>query len=99
MNRNELILSLTNMAMDQLTDPEVVEMCPLDYGAELSEDHLNFVWDRIYDAYEGRDDMELLELWQQITEREGADILARWMSGESDTLPTQPSIEPKPILN
>jgi hypothetical protein len=86
--RHDLLATLASLAMEQLTDEEIMKMCPSDYGDELSEDHMNYVWDKLYTDYDRMDDAELYDFWEQVQEAIGRETMARWMDGESDEEPT-----------
>lgn len=92
-SRHDLLVALANLALDELSDEEIVELSPVDYGPEVTEDHLNYMWDQLYTNYDKMDDMELLEFWNKITAAKDAEIMARWMAGESDE---EPNVIPNP---
>lgn len=91
--RHELLVALANLALDQLSDEDIIGMCPEDYGDEVTEDHLNYLWDKLYTQYDGMDDFELYSLWERVKEATDREIMQRWMDGESDE---EPVVIPSP---
>ena len=86
-SRHDLIVTLANLSLDEMTDEEIVRMCPTDYGGEVTEDHLNYLWDMLYTDYERMSDDELYSLWERVKEAKDREIMQRWMDGESDEEP------------
>lgn len=52
--------ALANRLLDQATDEEIIDLCPHDYGAAITDDHRLYFWDLCYDDYYG---MEADQLW------------------------------------
>lgn len=57
-------VAMANYRLDEMTDAEIMALCPRDYGDTVTEDHLNLVWDRLYTELENLDDMELLNMYE-----------------------------------
>lgn len=97
-DRHTILVALTNMAVDQLSDKEIIQMCPGDYGSEVSEDHLNFLWDKLYTDYNRLDDIGLYELFLQVERALLGQELDAYLSGESDTEPAE-MVDPERTLH
>lgn len=91
--RHDMLVTLANTALDQLEDSEIIELCPSDYGGEVTEDHLNYLWDKFYTDYNNMDDEELYRFWDRIQEASARELLTKWMEGESDE---EPIVVPNP---
>lgn len=97
-DRHPILVALTNMAMDQLSDAEIIKMCPEDYGSEISEDHLNYLWDKLYTDYDRLDDIGLYELFLQVERAILGQELDEYLSGASDHEPTE-MLDPERTLH
>lgn len=85
--RHDIIVTLANLSMDAMTEEEIIRLCPADYGSEVTDDHLNYIWDVIYTEYDEMGDDELHQLVQRIEDERRRGIMSRWMEGESDEEP------------
>lgn len=59
-----MCVAMANYRLDEMTDSEILALCPKDYGDTVTEDHLNLVWDRLYTELERLDDLELLNMYE-----------------------------------
>ena len=57
-------VAMANYRLDEMTDAEITALCPKDYGDEVTEDHLNLVWDMLYTELERLDDFEILNMYE-----------------------------------
>jgi hypothetical protein len=59
-----MMVAMANFRLDEMTDAEIVALCPKDYGDAVTDDHLNLVWDKLYTELERLDDIELLNMYE-----------------------------------
>lgn len=61
---HSMMVAMANYRLDEMTDAEIIALCPKDYGIEVTEDHLNLVWDRLYTELERLDDFEIYSMYE-----------------------------------
>ena len=61
--RHYLLARLASRQLVGLTDYEIIRRCPESYGELITFDHLNLVWDRLYDALDKHWTITLLFSW------------------------------------
>ena len=57
-------VAIADYRLEDMTDEQIINVCPLDYGTEITDDHLNLVWDRLYTELDNLDEIELLTLYE-----------------------------------
>lgn len=67
-DRHTMISSLASHHLNQMDNEQILRECPLDYGAEITPDHLNFVWDSLYTEFEELETLDLAYLFEQLVE-------------------------------
>jgi hypothetical protein len=61
--RHRLLADLADIRLKAMTDEEIILFCPPFYGDEVTYDHLNLVWDRLYDQMNTLSTMTLVLMW------------------------------------
>ena len=51
MSKHKLLCKLVNRKLSRMDEWEIRKRCPPEYGETITYDHLNLVWDRLYDEY------------------------------------------------
>ena len=87
-DRHTVLIAMANLALDQLDDEDIIKMCPVDYGDEVTDDHLNYLWDKFYTDYDRLDDMGLYDLFLQVERAVLGQQMDEYLSGESDREPS-----------
>ena len=59
-----MMVAMANFRLDEMTDEEVLALCPKDYGETVTDDHLNLVWDKLYTELEKLDEMEIINMYE-----------------------------------
>lgn len=57
-------VAMADYRLEDMTDEQIVGVCPNDYGTEVTEDHLSLVWDRLYTELDNLDEFELLTMYE-----------------------------------
>lgn len=97
-DRHTVLIAMANLALDQLDDEDIIRLCPSDYGDEVTDDHLNYLWDKFYTDYDRLDDIGLYELFLQVERASLGQQLDEYLSGESDREPVT-MMDPKRTLH
>lgn len=58
--RKHIICRLSDGTLKRLSDEQIVDMCPLDYGSSVTDDHRLYIWNSAYDEFEKLSDTDLL---------------------------------------
>lgn len=67
--REKWAFMLADKALLSMTSRQIVAVCPLDYGSEITDDHRNYVWDKLADVYLDSDEAELFELYDKYIQK------------------------------
>lgn len=65
-HRHSIICKCAEYCLKKLTDKQIVDSCPLDYGAIVTDDHRSLIWDRLYDEFDMMGDDELIRKSEEI---------------------------------
>lgn len=70
--RHRLCCQLADKALNSFSEKQIIELCPQDYGASVTDDHRNFIWNNLYDEYNSLDDGELSLRAHYVLERKAS---------------------------
>lgn len=59
--RHEACCILANKRLTELPEATIVSFCPDDYGPTVTDAHLQYLWDRLYEDFAGLSEEELWE--------------------------------------
>jgi hypothetical protein len=62
---NRLCYELANAALASLTDKEILERCPHDYGAEPTVEHREYLWGQFFQHAEALDPLDLWDAYHR----------------------------------
>lgn len=60
--RRSIIIRLANQDLAMMSDSEILKQTPKDYGDAVTDDHLNFVFDKTCDLYDTLSDAQIFAM-------------------------------------
>lgn len=64
--RHSLCCQLADHALQVLSEAQILDYCPDDYGGTVTDDHRNLVWDCTYEEAASLDDYSLARKYEAV---------------------------------